>query len=77
MCVLGKQSLLCVCVCKYAQEAVQCVEELQQVPQLAVFVRVGVESTLERSHMAREHMGQLFHQLIHKGSLQRAQLYAG
>ncbi|XP_060766148.1 eukaryotic translation initiation factor 4 gamma 3 isoform X3 [Neoarius graeffei] len=59
------------------KEAVQCVEELQQVSQLAVFVRVGVESTLERSHMAREHMGQLFYQLIHRGSLQRAQLYTG
>ncbi|XP_034170013.2 eukaryotic translation initiation factor 4 gamma 3 isoform X3 [Pangasianodon hypophthalmus] len=59
------------------KEAVQCVEELQQVSPLAVFVRVGVESTLERSHMAREHMGQLFYQLIHRGSLQRAQLYAG
>ncbi|KAM9444218.1 eukaryotic translation initiation factor 4 gamma 3 [Clarias gariepinus] len=59
------------------KEAVQCVEELQKVSQLAVFVRVGVESTLERSHMAREHMGQLFYQLIHQGSLQRAQLYAG
>ncbi|XP_027021188.2 eukaryotic translation initiation factor 4 gamma 3 isoform X3 [Tachysurus fulvidraco] len=59
------------------KEAVQCVEELQQVSQLAVFVRVGVESTLERSHIAREHMGQLIYQLIHRGSLQLAQLYAG
>ncbi|XP_017305983.1 eukaryotic translation initiation factor 4 gamma 3 isoform X2 [Ictalurus punctatus] len=59
------------------KEAVQCVEELKQVSQLAVFVRVGVESTLERSHMAREHIGQLFYQLIHRGSLQRAELYAG
>ncbi|KAK3512623.1 hypothetical protein QTP70_018636, partial [Hemibagrus guttatus] len=59
------------------KEAVQCVEELQQVSQLAVFVRVGVESTLERSHIAREHVGQLFYQLIHRGNLQRAQLYAG
>lgn len=52
-------------------------EELQQVSQLGVFVRMGVESTLERSHMAREHMGQLFYQLIHRGTLQRAQLYTG
>ncbi|XP_046730719.1 eukaryotic translation initiation factor 4 gamma 3 isoform X2 [Silurus meridionalis] len=59
------------------KEALQCVEELQQLSQLDVFVRVGVESTLERSHMAREHIGQLFYQLIHKGSLQQAQLYAG
>uniref|UniRef100_A0AAY5EG95 Eukaryotic translation initiation factor 4 gamma, 3a n=1 Tax=Electrophorus electricus TaxID=8005 RepID=A0AAY5EG95_ELEEL len=59
------------------KEAVQCVEELEQASQLAVFVRVGVESTLERSHMAREYMGQLLYQLTQKGSLPREQLYAG
>ncbi|XP_066527180.1 eukaryotic translation initiation factor 4 gamma 3 isoform X2 [Hoplias malabaricus] len=58
------------------KEAVQCVEELEQAS-LAVFVRVCVESTLERSQIAREHTGQLFYQLIQQGSLPRAQLYAG
>ncbi|XP_036415617.1 eukaryotic translation initiation factor 4 gamma 3 isoform X2 [Colossoma macropomum] len=58
------------------KEAVHCVEELEQAS-LAVFVRVCVESTLERSQIAREHMGQLFYQLIQQGSLPRTQLYAG
>uniref|UniRef100_A0A3B4CU14 Eukaryotic translation initiation factor 4 gamma, 3a n=1 Tax=Pygocentrus nattereri TaxID=42514 RepID=A0A3B4CU14_PYGNA len=58
------------------KEAVHCVEELDQAS-LAVFVRVCVESTLERSQIAREHMGQLFYQLIQQGSLPRAQLYTG
>lgn len=58
------------------KEAVQCVEELDQAS-LAVFVRVCVESTLERSQIAREHMGQLLYQLIQQGSMPRAQLYAG
>ncbi|XP_062843162.1 eukaryotic translation initiation factor 4 gamma 3 isoform X2 [Trichomycterus rosablanca] len=59
------------------KEAIQCVEELEQVSQLADFVRVGVESTLERSHKAREQIGQLLYQLIQKGILLPAQLYAG
>lgn len=51
-------------------------DELEQAS-LAVFVRVCVESTLERSQIAREHMGQLFYQLIQQGTLPRSQLYAG
>ncbi|XP_072522649.1 eukaryotic translation initiation factor 4 gamma 3 isoform X2 [Salminus brasiliensis] len=58
------------------KEAVQCVEELDQMF-LVVFVRVCVESTLERSQIAREHMGQLFYQLIQHGCLPRTQLYTG
>ncbi|CAL8336792.1 unnamed protein product [Lota lota] len=59
------------------KEAVQCVEELKQPSQLQVFVRVGVESTLERSQMARQHMGQLFFRLLQQGVLSKAQLCSG
>ncbi|XP_076863790.1 eukaryotic translation initiation factor 4 gamma 3 isoform X3 [Brachyhypopomus gauderio] len=59
------------------KEAIQCVEDLEHVSHLAVFVRVGVESTLERSQIAREHVGQLLYQLVQRGSLPRGQLYTG
>ncbi|XP_076124918.1 eukaryotic translation initiation factor 4 gamma 3 isoform X3 [Alosa pseudoharengus] len=59
------------------KEAVQCVEEMEQAPQLSVFVRVGVEATLERSQVTRDHMGQFFHLLLHKDVLPREQLYRG
>ncbi|KAI4881286.1 hypothetical protein NFI96_032553 [Prochilodus magdalenae] len=59
------------------KEAVQCVEELEQASMLYVFVRVGVESTLERSQITRDHMGQLFHQLLQTGSLSKPQFFKG
>lgn len=59
------------------QEAMQCVEELEQATMLYVFVRVGVESTLERSQITRDHMGQLFYQLLQAGSLSKSQFFKG
>ncbi|CAN9511950.1 unnamed protein product [Ophioblennius macclurei] len=59
------------------KEAVQCVNELDLGPQLNVFVRVGVESTLERSQITRDHMGQLLFQLVQQGILPKAQFYKG
>uniref|UniRef100_A0A3Q0RYY1 Eukaryotic translation initiation factor 4 gamma 3 n=1 Tax=Amphilophus citrinellus TaxID=61819 RepID=A0A3Q0RYY1_AMPCI len=59
------------------KEAVQCVDELDLGFQLHIFVRVGVESTLERSQITRDHMGQLFFQLVQQGILPKAQLYKG
>ncbi|XP_051967504.1 eukaryotic translation initiation factor 4 gamma 3-like [Xyrauchen texanus] len=59
------------------KEAVQCVEEIEQPSLLCVFVRMGLECTLERSQLAREHMGLLFYQLIQKGILPHSQLYKG
>ncbi|KAM9409761.1 eukaryotic translation initiation factor 4 gamma 3 isoform 2-T2 [Pholidichthys leucotaenia] len=59
------------------KEAVQCVDELDMSPQLHIFVRVGVESTLERSQITRDHMGQLFFQLVQQGILPKAQFYKG
>lgn len=63
--------------CVRVQEAMQCVDELEQATMLYVFVRVGVESTLERSQITREHMGQLFHQLLQAGSLSKSQFFKG
>ncbi|KAG7274912.1 hypothetical protein CRUP_036805 [Coryphaenoides rupestris] len=59
------------------KEALQCVEELRQASQLQVFVRVGVESTLERSPVSRQNMGQLFLRLLQQGLLPKAQLCSG
>ncbi|CAN8198549.1 unnamed protein product [Coccothraustes coccothraustes] len=59
------------------KEAVQCVEELSAQGLLPVFVRVGVESTLERSQITRDHMGQLFHQLVHSGKLSKQEFFKG
>ncbi|XP_054981735.1 eukaryotic translation initiation factor 4 gamma 1 isoform X1 [Sorex araneus] len=59
------------------KEAVQCVQELASPSLLFIFVRHGVESTLERSSVAREHMGRLLHQLICAGHLSTAQYYRG
>ncbi|XP_067228544.1 eukaryotic translation initiation factor 4 gamma 3 isoform X2 [Chanodichthys erythropterus] len=59
------------------KEAVQCVEELEQPAMLYVFVRVGVESTLERSQITRDHMGQLLYQLLHTGILLKLQFFKG
>ncbi|XP_054906390.1 eukaryotic translation initiation factor 4 gamma 3 isoform X7 [Poeciliopsis prolifica] len=59
------------------KEAVQCVDELDLGSQLHIFVRVGVESTLERSQITRDHMGRLLFQLVQQGMLPKAQLYRG
>lgn len=59
------------------QEAVQCVQELASPSLLFIFVRHGIESTLERSTIAREHMGRLLHQLLLAGHLSTAQYYQG
>lgn len=60
-----------------AQEALQCVEELEQPAMLYVFVRVGVESTLERSQITRDHMGQLLFQLLQAEVLLKLQFFKG
>ncbi|XP_075881122.1 eukaryotic translation initiation factor 4 gamma 3 isoform X2 [Nelusetta ayraudi] len=59
------------------KEALQCVEELELGPQLHLFVQVGVESTLERSQITREHMGQLSFQLLRQGLLPKPQFIKG
>ncbi|XP_052472565.1 eukaryotic translation initiation factor 4 gamma 1 isoform X1 [Carassius gibelio] len=58
------------------KEALQCISELS-CSSLSVFVRTGVESTLERSTIAREHMGSLFHQLLKTHTLSTQQYYKG
>ncbi|KAK7912534.1 hypothetical protein WMY93_012745 [Mugilogobius chulae] len=58
------------------KEAVQCVSELDS-SQLYIFVRVGVESTLERSQITRDHMGQLFFQLVHQEILLKSEFIKG
>lgn len=52
-------------------------QEMNSTQLLFVFVRNGLESTLERSTIAREHMGQLLHQLIKTGILPTLQYYKG
>lgn len=52
-------------------------EELALGPQLHTFVRVGVESTLERSQSTREHLGQLLLQLLRQGPLPKSQFIKG
>ncbi|KAG8002241.1 Eukaryotic translation initiation factor 4 gamma 1, partial [Nibea albiflora] len=59
------------------KEALQCVQEMNSTQLLFVFVRNGLESTLERSTIAREHMGLLLHQLIKTGILPTLQYYKG
>ncbi|KAL0965959.1 hypothetical protein UPYG_G00288670 [Umbra pygmaea] len=59
------------------KEALQCVVELHSAPLLFVFVRNGLENTLERSAIAREHMGLLLHQLIKTGTLPTAEYFKG
>ncbi|NWR62876.1 IF4G3 factor, partial [Bucorvus abyssinicus] len=59
------------------KEAMQCVEELSTQNLLPVFVRVGVESTLERSQITRDHMGQLLHQLVQAGKLSKQDFFKG
>ncbi|XP_029700298.1 eukaryotic translation initiation factor 4 gamma 1 isoform X5 [Takifugu rubripes] len=59
------------------KEALQCVQELNSTELLCVFVERGLESTLERSTIARERMGQLLHQLVKASILPTAQYYKG
>ncbi|XP_040901885.1 eukaryotic translation initiation factor 4 gamma 1-like isoform X3 [Toxotes jaculatrix] len=59
------------------KEALQCVQEMNSTQLLFVFVRNGLESTLERSAIARRHMGLLLHQLIKTGILPTQQYYKG
>lgn len=68
---------LCARHSSFLQEAIQCVEELELGPQLHLFVQVGVESTLERSQITREHMGQLSFQLLRQGLLPKPQFIKG
>ncbi len=70
------QRLLCV-LPLVLQEALQCVAELNSASLLYVFVRNAVESTLERSTIAREHVGLLLHQLVKAGTLPSQQYYKG
>uniref|UniRef100_A0A9J7ZQX5 Eukaryotic translation initiation factor 4 gamma, 1a n=2 Tax=Cyprinus carpio TaxID=7962 RepID=A0A9J7ZQX5_CYPCA len=59
------------------KEAVQCVQELNSASLLFVLVRNGVESTLERSSIAREHVGLLFQKLVGARILLPEQYYKG
>uniref|UniRef100_A0A8C4J0T7 Eukaryotic translation initiation factor 4 gamma 1 n=1 Tax=Dromaius novaehollandiae TaxID=8790 RepID=A0A8C4J0T7_DRONO len=59
------------------KEALQCVQELGSPSSLYVFVRNGIESTLERSTISREHMGVLLFQLVKAGTLPKEQYYKG
>ncbi|TRY92224.1 hypothetical protein DNTS_023800 [Danionella cerebrum] len=59
------------------KEALQCVSELNSSALLSIFVRTGVESTLDRSTLVREHLGLLFHQLIKMHTLPVPQYYKG
>ncbi|CAL9704634.1 unnamed protein product [Knipowitschia caucasica] len=59
------------------KEAVHCVDELVLGSQLHIFVQIGIESTLERSQITRDHMGQLFFQLVQKGILPKSEFYKG
>ncbi|XP_075718021.1 eukaryotic translation initiation factor 4 gamma 1 isoform X2 [Rhinoderma darwinii] len=59
------------------KEALQCVQELDSLPLLFIFVRNGIESTLERSAIAREHMGFLLFSLVKAGTLPKEQYYQG
>lgn len=52
-------------------------QEMNSTQLLFVFVRNGLESTLERSTIAREHMGMLLHQLIKTGILPTEHYYKG
>uniref|UniRef100_A0A8C8JVT8 Eukaryotic translation initiation factor 4 gamma 1-like n=1 Tax=Oncorhynchus tshawytscha TaxID=74940 RepID=A0A8C8JVT8_ONCTS len=59
------------------KEALQCVVEINSTRLLFVFVRSGLESTLERSPIARERTGLLLHQLYKAGTLPTEQYYRG
>ncbi|NXB57023.1 IF4G1 factor, partial [Struthidea cinerea] len=59
------------------KEALQCVQELGSPSSLHIFVQNGIESTLERSTISREHMGALLCQLVKAGTLSKEQYYKG
>ncbi|XP_077146227.1 eukaryotic translation initiation factor 4 gamma 1 isoform X1 [Ranitomeya variabilis] len=59
------------------KEALQCVQELDSPSLLFIFVRNSIESTLERSTIAREHMGLLLFSLVKTGALTKEQYYKG
>ncbi|XP_053317379.1 eukaryotic translation initiation factor 4 gamma 1 isoform X2 [Spea bombifrons] len=59
------------------KEALQCVQELNSPTLLFVFVRNVIESTLERSTIAREHTGLLLYQLVKVGTLPKDQYFKG
>ncbi|KFV15392.1 Eukaryotic translation initiation factor 4 gamma 1, partial [Tauraco erythrolophus] len=59
------------------KEALQCVQELGSASSLYIFVQNGIESTLERSTISREHMGVLLCQLVKAGTLSKEQYYKG
>ncbi|MEE6482368.1 hypothetical protein FKM82_013231 [Ascaphus truei] len=59
------------------KEAMQCVDEMNEQGMLSVFVRMGVESTLERSQITRDHMGQLLYQLVQSGKLCKQDFFKG
>ncbi|KFV69651.1 Eukaryotic translation initiation factor 4 gamma 1, partial [Dryobates pubescens] len=59
------------------KEALQCVQELGSPSLLYIFVQNGIESTLERSTISREHMGILLCQLVKAGTLSKEQYYKG
>ncbi|KAI4797885.1 hypothetical protein KUCAC02_024781 [Chaenocephalus aceratus] len=59
------------------KEALQCVHEMSSTQLLFLIVQIGLESTLERSTIARERMGLLLQQLIKAGTLPKQQYYNG
>ncbi|XP_046725848.1 eukaryotic translation initiation factor 4 gamma 3-like isoform X7 [Silurus meridionalis] len=59
------------------KEALHCVKELDQGRMLYLFVRVGVETTLERKQITRDQMGHLFHRLLQAGILSASQFFKG
>uniref|UniRef100_A0A8C3XFZ6 Eukaryotic translation initiation factor 4 gamma 1 n=1 Tax=Cyanoderma ruficeps TaxID=181631 RepID=A0A8C3XFZ6_9PASS len=59
------------------KEALQCVQELGSPSSLYIFVQNGIESTLERSTISREHMGALLCQLVKAGTLSKEHYYKG
>ncbi|XP_078522295.1 eukaryotic translation initiation factor 4 gamma 1-like [Lissotriton helveticus] len=59
------------------KEALQCVQGLNSPTLLFIFVRNGIESTLERSNIARERFGLLLYQLVKAGNMSKEQYYKG
>ena len=61
----------------FDQEATQCIEELSAQGPLHLFVKVGVEFTLERSQITRDHMGHLLYQLVQSEKLSKQDFFKG
>ncbi|XP_055466841.1 eukaryotic translation initiation factor 4 gamma 3 isoform X5 [Psammomys obesus] len=59
------------------KEATQCIEELSAQGPLHIFVKVGVEFTLERSQITRDHMGHLLYQLVQSEKLSKQDFFKG